>query len=120
MPRESRKQQIHNATLAIVEKTCRLHDYVRTVVETLPEAGVTREALECLADTLAEHVEEVGSLAAVVDLSMTKVVITHFKGLASLFEPSAVPAAPSELPSADLGEVPDFDVVDDAEVPDAD
>jgi len=114
MPRESRKQQIHNATLAIVEKTCRLHDYVRTVVETLPEAEVevTREALECLANTLAEHVEEVGSLAAVVDLSMTKVVITHFKGLA------AQPLGP-DLPAADPGEVPEFEVVDEEEVPDA-
>ena len=117
MPRESRKQQIFKATLSVVEKTCALHTRAKNLLHEIEPTHGNADAYDALAslvEEMAEHVEEVGSMAAVVDLSMTRVVITHFKTLGTRYESAATPVRAPELPSADPGNVPDFEVVDEA------
>jgi hypothetical protein len=120
MPRKSKKQQTYEATEAILLLTCKLHEEAAAALRDIAPThgnGDAYDALSALVDRLSTHVEEVGSHASVVDLGLTKVVIAHFKHMATVAAEDAMPAvATVALPSPDVqDEVPEFDLTDSPE-----
>jgi len=113
MPRETRKQQVHAAVEGIVMRTCALHSHARQLLADTPPTHGSSEAhaaLEETVDKLSVHIEDIASLAAVIDLSMTRLVIAHFKAMAehaALSVPRPGIFAGADAPSPDT-EVPDF------------